>query len=310
MASLAQRPTDRIRPGWRIAALLLVYLALTIGFAFAWRLLGLPPQSRKGILDPVLLALTGSVLVGSILAASALTLRCLDDRPLPTIGIPLHGPWLRQTTIGLGFGASTPILYFLLACGLGAARVVHTPLDPHSLLTRTLPALLAFLLLSFHEELLLRGYLLQLISENRGRWVAAIASGVAFGLAHAGNTGANPEGLLYTAVSGVLLAWLVMRVGSLWIAGGYHFGWNAAAGLVLGLKVSGTTMPGSWIQTTTSGLRWISGGDYGFEGSVVVSLLELLILGLLVRLAPRLPAHPELCRFFDRQPRTRERPSA
>jgi hypothetical protein len=85
------------------------------------------------------------------------------------------------------------------------------------------------------------------------------------------------------------------------MAGGYHAGWNAAASLVLGLNVSGTIMPGSWITTTLTGPRWISGGSYGFESSIITGLAEPIILGALVLVAPMLPSHPQLRRFFEKQ---------
>jgi hypothetical protein len=156
-------------------------------------------------------------------------------------------------------------------------------------------------LLAYHEELLFRGYLMQVISQRAGRWAAALITGALFGLVHGANSAANPQGLIFTAIGGILLAWLVMRNGSLWMAGGYHAGWNATASLVLGLNVSGTTTPGSWIVTALSGPRWITGGSYGFESSAITGLLEPVVLGLLVWAAPRLPSHPQLRRFYERQ---------
>ena len=215
--------------------------------------------------------------------------------------MPLSRPWLRQTLIGLLVGSIPPILFFLAAYKLGNAQVSRLPLDLHHVLTQTLPALAATLLLAFHEELLYRGYLLQVISQKSGRMVAALITGAIFGLVHGGNSAANPQGLLFTAIGGVLLAWLVMRQGSLWMAGGYHAGWNAAASLLLGLNVSGTIMPGAWISTTLTGPRWISGGSYGFESSIITGLAEPVVLGALVWIAPLLPAHPQLRRFFEKQ---------
>ena len=60
-------------------------------------------------------------------------------------------------------------------------------------------------------------------------------------------------------------------------------------------------MPGSWISTTLSGPRWLSGGSYGFEGSIISGLAEPVILGALVWIAPRLPAHPALRWYFEKQ---------
>jgi hypothetical protein len=85
----------------KIASLLLIYLLLALVSNVAWRLLHLPPQMHYGILNPPLMLVSGVILLGAILIASAWTVRSLDHRPLSTVGIPLSGPWLRQSLIGL-----------------------------------------------------------------------------------------------------------------------------------------------------------------------------------------------------------------
>ncbi len=287
--------------GWKIATLFFVYLALALTANIVWRLLHLPPQMQHGVLDPGLMLLTGFVLLASILTASAITLHLFEDRHLSTVGIPLSSPWLRQIAIGLLAGSIPPALFLLVASGLGNAQISRVPFDLHRGLTQTLPAFGSILLLAFHEELVFRGYFMQLVSQKTGRAVAALITGALFGLVHGANSASNPQGLIFTAIGGVLLALLVMRSGSLWMAGGYHAGWNAVASLVLGMSVSGTTTPGSWINTTLTGPRWITGGSYGFESSVITGLAEPLVLGILVWLAPKLPSHPNLCRYFDKE---------
>ena len=287
--------------GWKITVLLLIYMLLAAAFTVAWRTIPLPPQMQHSFLNPGLMLLSGILALGCILTASAWTVHFFDHRSLATVGVPLSGPWLPQTLIGLLAGSIVPILVFLAAYELGDTQVTRVHLDLHHVLTQTLPALAAFLLLGFHEELLYRGYLMQVISQKGGRMVAALITGIIFGLVHAGNPGANPQGLIFTAVYGVLLAWVAMRNGSLWMTGSYHAGWNATAALVLGLNVSGTVMRGSWITTTLTGSRWISGGSYGFESSVVTGLLEPVVLYALLWIATKLPSHPQLRRFFDKQ---------
>ncbi len=213
--------------GWKIASLLSIYLLLAIFFNVAWHLLHIPPQMQHGILNPGLMLLSGVILLGAILVASVGTVHFLDHRPLSTVGVPLSGSsWVRQTVIGLLAGSVPPVLFLVVAYKLGSAHVERVPLDLHHVLTQTLPALGSILLLAFHEELLYRGYLLQLISQKSGRMVASIITGAVFGLVHGGNSAANPQGLIFTAIGGVLLAWLVMRNGSLWMVGGYHTGWE------------------------------------------------------------------------------------
>jgi len=298
---VGHKETKRRGVGWKITSLLLIYLLVAIICNVAWQHFHLPPQMRHGVLNPGLMVLSGVILLGAILAASAITAHFFDHRPLSTVGVPLSRPWVWQILIGLLAGSITPTLFFGAAYMLGSAHVSRLPLDLHTVLIQTLPALVSTLLLAFHEELLYRGYLLQLISQRTGRWVAAIITGVLFGLVHGGNSAANPQGLIFTGIGGVLLAWLVMRNGSLWMAGGYHAGWNATASLVLGLNVSGTVMPGAWISTTLTGPRWISGGSYGFESSLIAGLVEPVVLGALVWFAPRLPSHPELRSYFGKR---------
>jgi uncharacterized protein len=258
---------------FRIASLLLMYFAFVAIFAVGWRVLHLPAQMHGGVLSPVPTLVSGALLLGAILAASALTLHFFDNRPLSTIGIPLSGPWALQILIGVAGGALTPLIFFVLASRWSNVHVSRVPVNLDSLLSATLPGLAAVFLLAFHEELLFRGYFMQLISQSGGRLLASVITGILFGLAHGGNPAADPAGLIFTAVSGVLLAWLIFRSGSVWMAGGYHAAWNASGYFVLGLSVSGTSMPGSWIHTTVSGSRWVTGGSYGFESSLIAGLV-------------------------------------
>src|SRR5689334_7726529 len=99
----------------KIASLLLIYLALALSANIAWRLLHLPPQMRYGVLNPPLMLVSGVILLGSILIASAWSVHSLDHRPVSTVGIPLSGPWLQQTLIGLLIGSIPPTVFFLAA---------------------------------------------------------------------------------------------------------------------------------------------------------------------------------------------------
>lgn len=285
------RPPKRRGLGWKIASLLLIYLSLAATFNVAWLLLRLPPQMQHGVLSPGLMLLSGIILVASILTATALTLHFFEHRPLATVGMPLSRPSIQQVLIGLAVGSVPPVLFFVVVRALGDAQVSSSSLDFHRFLLQTLPALGSMLLLAFNEELVFRGYLLQSIAQRAGRPIAAMITGGMFGLVHSANSAANLPGLVFTAVGGVLLAWLVMRTGSVWMAAGYHAGWNVTASLVLGLGVSGTTMPGSWITTALGGPRWLSGGSYGFESSIITGLAEPMVLGGLVWFASRLPCH-------------------
>jgi hypothetical protein len=90
-----------------------------------------------------------------------------------------------------------------------------------------------------------------------------------------------------------------MRTGSLWIACGYHAGWNICGGLLFGMRLSGIDVPGAILRTELLGPAWLSGGDYGFEGSLIAGIAELIVLAAAVVIAPRLPGHPKIRRCFE-----------
>ncbi len=189
-------------------------------------------------------------------------------------------------------------LLVALLAAMGQAEVGVAALSPESLVGRWLPTVLGLALVSSLEELILRGYGLQLLAEAGGRWVAAGLTGVLFGFMHADNPGANLAGLGNTAANGVLLAWLVMRTGSPWMACAYHGGWNITGAMIFGMRLSGLDHAGGLLLTRLTGPDWLTGGSYGFEGSVLVGLVEFAVLSLAVAAAPHLPGHPDVLPFF------------
>jgi len=102
------------------------------------------------------------------------------------------------------------------------------------------------------------------------------------GLQHAANPGANLGGLVYTGVNGALLALLVLRTRSLWIAIGYHASWNLTASILLGLRDAGNVDAGALTRTRLQGPRLLTGGSYGFEASILAGVIELAVLLLLL----------------------------
>ena len=304
MRGIFVRPADgRVRAGWRylffLAALALAG-ALQHGVRRALDLA--PLRGADGVVLPESILTRGLLGMGFTLAVTAVLLRFVEKRPLSTVGLPSRGPWVRGMAIGLLLGAAPVALLVAVLAATGDAGVQAGGLSARDLLWPWLPTVLGLLLVSSMEELMLRGYGLQLLAEAGGRWFAALFTGALFGAMHAGNPGANALGIVNTAASAVLLAWLVMRTGSLWIACGYHSGWNLAGAMVFGMRVSGLDHPAGLLATRLTGPEWLTGGSYGFEGSVLVGLLELVVLALAVAIAPRLPGHPDLRGHFGARP--------
>jgi hypothetical protein len=155
-------------------------------------------------------------------------------------------------------------------------------------------------LVSTSEELLARGYVLQVLAQGLGRWPAALLTSLLWTSQHAGNDGASALALAPTFLSGVLLAWIVMRSGSLWLAIGYHVAWNFTSATLFGMVTSGEHLTPSLWRVALTGPWAVAGGSYGFEGSLVTGVLDTGLLALALALIRRLPSHPEALRHYRR----------
>jgi membrane protease YdiL (CAAX protease family) len=262
------------------------------------RLSGMPNWKAEGIVQPIPMLVVSILIICSVLAVLALLFHWFEKRPLSTIGLPLSKPWMSGMVVGFTVGGLNIFIYVLILFFAGNAEVSFSGITLFNVLENTIPLFISLFVISGWEELALRGYGLQIFAEAWGPHPAAIITGIIFGLLHAGNPDANILGLLFTATGGILLAWLVIRTGSLWIAWGYHAGWNITAALLFGLRVSGIDHPGAILQTQVSGSNWLTGGEYGFEGSIIIGGIEIIILSFVVGLAHRLPGHPDLIQYF------------
>jgi membrane protease YdiL (CAAX protease family) len=134
---------------------------------------------------------------------------------------------------------------------------------------------------AIHEELLFRGYAYQKMRRwSRGAAVAVLS--LLFAIAHAGNQGMTPLALANLIIAGVLLALAYELYERLWFPIGLHLAWNVVSGPLIGYPVSGfVTVPTVFI-THVSGLPFVTGGAFGIEGSIGVTVAELCAISWLL----------------------------
>jgi membrane protease YdiL (CAAX protease family) len=138
---------------------------------------------------------------------------------------------------------------------------------------------------AFGEEIVFRGVVFRLLEKALGTTIALILSAGAFGLIHAGNTGATWVSTLAIVLeSGVLLALVYVWKRNLWLPIGLHFGWNFTEGGIFGAAVSGGKNTGL-IVAPLAGSPTLTGGDFGPEASIVAVAVSLLASAVLIVLA-------------------------
>ena len=138
-----------------------------------------------------------------------------------------------------------------------------------------------FLAVSISEELAFRGYWLFTFSRRMRFWPAALFTSVIFGVAHLGNPGENVLGILQVVVTGLLFCLMIRRTGNLWFALGYHAAWDWAETFFYGTPDSGLIGVGRFLNTSSHGPNWLTGGSAGPEGSIF-ALLVLFLCALLI----------------------------
>ena len=260
---------------WRILMMFVLVIAAALAINKGWRVAGLPGQkaaSPSQFLGFVLL------LVAATLSIIRMLLRIFEQRGFDAIWLPLNWSAWKPLALGTLLGAIPIMLLVAMSVLGGYGEIASANVDASVLIAALVPTLAAMFLISGQEELVMRGYLFRQIALARGPLIAAVVTGILFGLAHSANPGANWQGLLFTAIGGTLMGLLLVRSGSLWLLVGYHFGWNAVSGNVFGLEVSGMDVQSTVFLTTLSGSEWLTGGDYGFESSLPAVFLELAVL--------------------------------
>lgn len=214
----------------------------------------------------------------------------LFERRRPAaLGLNARGPlrFVRGYLIGLAFLMTVVGViwiaggYVVEGPGAFGSAAVGAALLPVGVL------MLGFIIQGSSEELLFRGWLMQLIASRHGLWIAVIANSLLFAVAHAGNI--EPSNELYVGLGnivlfGVFISLYAVREGSLWGVCGWHAAWNWLLGLGFGLEVSGQVVETTPLITDLTGAPgaawWLTGSSFGPEASVVTT--AVLLSGVIV----------------------------
>jgi membrane protease YdiL (CAAX protease family) len=138
------------------------------------------------------------------------------------------------------------------------------------------------------EELFYRGVLLRLIEQWLGSWAALAITALIFGLSHLINPNATLWGAIaITIEAGAMLGAAYIATRNLWFPIGLHFGWNVAASAIFSTEVSGNGTPQGLLDAATSGPVWVSGGDFGPEGSAYAVAFGTVLTVIFLWIAKR-----------------------
>ncbi|MDW8849651.1 type II CAAX endopeptidase family protein [Flavobacterium sp. MMLR14_040] len=255
-----------------ILALIVTMALVIIGQQIIGKLLGLTTLDRnyrnliKGFCVSVL-ALTGYILFFKYYEKRKVT-------ELATNGLA------KNLIIGILIGVVLQSLTILVIYATGSFNIVAV--NPVSFII--IPVTVAFTA-AILEEILIRGILFRVLEEKVGSYIALALSAIIFGALHLSNPGANLVSALCVSIeAGILLGAAFMYSRNLWFPIAIHFAWNFMQSGIFGAITSGNEKAESLLVTKIQGSVWITGGEFGPEGSfqaiIFCSIASVILLYL------------------------------
>jgi len=214
-----------------------------------------------------------------------LWVRWYERRPFSTVGLEAQNR-LKKYLVGLAIG------FLMLAATIGMMALAGAvEFDPSAdrpigvgLVSGAMLMFVGFLVQGGAEEIMWRGWLVQVLGARHAPWIGLLVSSILFAALH-GSTSivANLNIVLFA----VFLAFYYLYEGSIWGAMGWHATWNWAQTNFFGVTLTGAfESEHSLMNLRANGSPLLSGGDFGPEASLfctAVFLIGLVVLAVLSR---------------------------
>ena len=259
-----------LRAGWRLC----IFLAIVIALIQASNLM--VRRVLPGA-DDTTLFLVRELMDFLIFLLASWIMGRIEGRTIAEYGLPWRRMFAVQFWQGalLGFAAITGLLVAMRLVGVfyfGSIALRGVDIWKWAIAYG-----LVFILVALREEFRARGYGLYTLSAGIGFWPAAILSSAYFGYSHHNNTGEDWVGLFNAGAFGLLACFLLRRTGNLWMPMGLHVAFDWGETYFYGVADSGQTLPGHLLNSSSFGPAWLSGGTVGPEGSLLCSLLIIVV---------------------------------
>jgi hypothetical protein len=145
-----------------------------------------------------------------------------------------------------------------------------------SALASILIVLLGWIIQGGTEEIVTRGWLMNVICARYNITLGLIISSTFFGLLHLGNPNINYIAILNIMLVGLFYGICVIKTNDLWAVCGMHSAWNFAQGNLFGFEVSGLNVEvGSLIDLNLVGNDFVTGGVFGPEAGIISTFVLL-----------------------------------
>ena len=210
--------------------------------------------------------------------------KVIEKRSLSSIGFNKNN-WLKKYSLGFLIGLVMMSIIVLILLLFGYITVEKNPIQPVgvSAISSVLVMLFGWIIQGATEEIVTRGWLLNVLSTKYNIGVGLLISSTLFGLMHLTNPNVNYIAVINIIFVGLFYGLYVIKTNDLWSVCGMHSAWNFAQGNIFGFEVSGLDVSvGSLIDLNLVGNNVITGGAFGPEAGIISTFILLVSIGILL----------------------------
>lgn len=143
---------------------------------------------------------------------------------------------------------------------------------------------IGWMIQGFEEELITRSILMNYFSVTNGVIEGILINSLIFAILHIGNPGFGILPFINIFLIGIVFSLLFYISDDIFLSAAAHSIWNFGQGNIFGINVSGMTgIKDTIYKTNLSGNPILTGGFFGFEGSIFVTLVEIIVIFILIR---------------------------
>ncbi|HTU50258.1 MAG TPA: type II CAAX endopeptidase family protein [Acidobacteriaceae bacterium] len=209
-----------------------------------------------------------------------------SSEPIRAMGLPSRPGAVREFGMGaaLGWGMVTVVLLIVALVGHFYVLLWAAPRAWGLLVVQILTLLAG----AIAGEIAFRGYPFQKLVETVGPFAATILAAILFGALRLTTPGSTPTAVWISGVAAILLSAAYLRTHALWLGWGLHFAWTASIGILFGQPLAGSRQVSTVIHTYVDGPTWLTGAEFGPEGSLITLIVLWVGLYFLIRMTSEL----------------------
>ncbi|TRX39684.1 CPBP family intramembrane glutamic endopeptidase [Flavobacterium restrictum] len=188
---------------------------------------------------------------------------------------------VKNILMGTGIGVLLQSLTILVIIASNGFEIVTV----NPIASIIIPFTIAFSVAIF-EEILIRGIIFRIVEEKLGSYISLLITAIIFGALHVANPNSTLlSGLCVGIEAGFLMGAAYIYARNLWFPIAIHFAWNFMQSGIFGAITSGNEKTASLLTTKITGNQFITGGEFGPEGTIQAIIFCVLASIVLLKLS-------------------------